>query len=583
MTLSLETYRKKLRGCFIGQAVGGTLGLPMEGHLETKPFTFYDPVPTGMVANDDLDLQVVWLECLRKYGLPVNRYHLSEAWKDHMRCAPDEYGAALRNLAAGVRPPLSGRRENHFTDGMGSAIRSEIWAALAPGDPKLAVRLCREDAVVDHDGCGAEACIFLTAIESAAYLESDREKLIDGALGFLTPGGRLHSALCDVRVWWRETPDFMTVRGKILEKYVVDNWTDVTINLSLILLAWYAGAGDFSRSICIAAEMGYDADCTCATLGSILGMIQPDGIEPRWTAPLGDDLILSNCIVAMHPVATIGELCVQIEAMAGQVQDFYKSAVRFDGTPAVDEGASAPWTDTDAVSLRDGYSPLSELLAVEPFLVEVQAEREGDLRKDEPRAFTLTVRTPDGKPVSGEVTLVPPYGLTVEPARLALDGKPVRFTATTHMDECAARNLLRLAIRANGVQTSVEMGLPQAMPWTMDGKRTEGGFTTAFPAGEHVFEITAVLPNRFPNAIILCEGTAPVKVELDGETVLEHQADQYVPATHRSGHPCSRNLTAGPHSIRIHVSAKEAGEFCFGIAGYEYWMWNTDMRYLPAK
>ena len=65
MTLSLETYRKKLRGCFIGKAVGGTLGMPMEGHLETKPFTFYDPVPTGMVANDDLDLQVVWLECLR--------------------------------------------------------------------------------------------------------------------------------------------------------------------------------------------------------------------------------------------------------------------------------------------------------------------------------------------------------------------------------------------------------------------------------------------------------------------------------------------------------------------------------------
>lgn len=583
MMLSLETYRKKLRGCFVGKAVGGTLGMPMEGHLETKPFTFYDPVPTGMVANDDLDLQVVWLECLRKHGLPVNRFHLSEAWKDHMRCAPDEYGAALRNLAAGVRPPLSGRRENHFTDGMGAAIRSEIWAAFAPGDPALAVRLCREDATVDHDGCGVEACIFLTAIESAAYTESDRDRLIDGALSFLTPGGRLHSALCDTRVWWRETPDFLTVRGKILDKYAVDNWTDVTVNLSLILLAWYAGAGDFSRSICIAAEMGYDADCTCATLGSILGMLDPDSIEPRWTAPLGDALVISDCIVAMHPVSTIGELCTQIEAMAGQVQKFYDSCVRFDGAPAVDEGASEPWTEADCVSLENGYNPLSEILAVEPFVVEATAEREGDLILNEPRSFALTVRTPDGKPVSGTVALVAPYGIDVEPKTLELRGEPVRFTVTSRVDECAARNLLRIAVKANGAQTSVEMGLPQAMPWTMDGKRVSGGFTTDVPAGAHTFAVDAVLPNRMNGATVLCEGTRPVSVEVDGKEILNHQAEQFVPATHRSGHFVKLDLTGGKHRICVRFADGEAGRFCFGIASTEYWMWNTDLRYLPVE
>ena len=578
MTLSLETYRKKLRGCFVGKAVGGTLGMVMEGHLETRPFTFYDPVPTGMVANDDLDLQVVWLECLRKHGLPVNRYHLSEAWRDHVRCAPDEYGVALRNLAAGVRPPLSGRRENHFTDGMGAAIRSEIWAALAPGDPALAVRLCREDAAVDHDGCGVEACIFLTAIESAAYTESDREKLIDRALGFLTAGGRLHNALCDVRVWWAQKPEFLAVRQQIIDKYAVENWTDVTMNLALILLAWYAGAGDFSRSICIAAEMGYDADCTCATLGSILGMIDPDGIEDRWTAPLGDALILSDCMVAMHPVATIGELCDQIEAMAGQVQGFYGSEVAFDCAPKTDEGASKPWAATDYVSLKDGYDPASALIAVEPFAVEVTPKKEGDLIPGEARVFTLDVRNENGT-VSGEVRLAAPYGFRVEPERVTLTGKPVEFTVTSLERAAAARNLLRLAIRANGVSCTAEMGLPQALPWKMDGKEIYGGFTTGLPAGEHVFELTPVLPYKTVTAI-LCEGTRPIRVELDGETILDHQAEMFVPAVHRSGHRAVLELSGGVHQVKIFFPDGKPGSFCFGMAHPNSWMWMEDVRYL---
>lgn len=66
--LDYAAYRRKLRGCFVGKAIGGTLGMPLEGYLGTKEVTYYDPVPTGMVANDDLDLQVVWLEVIRRCG-----------------------------------------------------------------------------------------------------------------------------------------------------------------------------------------------------------------------------------------------------------------------------------------------------------------------------------------------------------------------------------------------------------------------------------------------------------------------------------------------------------------------------------
>ena len=62
--LTYQEYLNKLRGCFTGKAVGGTLGMSWEGLIAEKKVTYYDPVPTTMIANDDLDLQIIWLEVL---------------------------------------------------------------------------------------------------------------------------------------------------------------------------------------------------------------------------------------------------------------------------------------------------------------------------------------------------------------------------------------------------------------------------------------------------------------------------------------------------------------------------------------
>ena len=41
-----KTYRKKVLGCWLGKAVGGTLGAPIEGWDGPHHLEFYDPVPT---------------------------------------------------------------------------------------------------------------------------------------------------------------------------------------------------------------------------------------------------------------------------------------------------------------------------------------------------------------------------------------------------------------------------------------------------------------------------------------------------------------------------------------------------------
>jgi hypothetical protein len=53
------TVRDRIHACWIGKAVGGTLGQSFEGLWGPLDVTFYDPIPTEMIPNDDLDLQIV--------------------------------------------------------------------------------------------------------------------------------------------------------------------------------------------------------------------------------------------------------------------------------------------------------------------------------------------------------------------------------------------------------------------------------------------------------------------------------------------------------------------------------------------
>lgn len=197
--ISNELYLEKMMACWLGKAVGGTLGMPYEGVNHCLNLTFYDPVPTEMLPNDDLDLQVVYAFLLEQMTAPrVDRHLLMQAWK-HIGMSPDEYGICKRNIALGLHPPLTGEYDNWFQAGMGAAIRTELWACLAPGDPELAAAYAEEDACMDHAGIGIEAARFLAALESMAFVESDMERLLDGAQRMIATDGELGRAIADTR------------------------------------------------------------------------------------------------------------------------------------------------------------------------------------------------------------------------------------------------------------------------------------------------------------------------------------------------------------------------------------------------
>lgn len=72
-------------GCWLGKNAGGTLGEPLEekfGKKEMFHVDWYPFLPEGGIPNDDLELQLIWLQQLRKKGPGLTAADLVEAWTD---------------------------------------------------------------------------------------------------------------------------------------------------------------------------------------------------------------------------------------------------------------------------------------------------------------------------------------------------------------------------------------------------------------------------------------------------------------------------------------------------------------------
>lgn len=88
-------------GCWLGKNAGGTLGEPLEekfGKKEMFHVDWYPFLPEGGIPNDDLELQLIWLQQLRKKGPGLTAADLVEAWTDCVAYNFDEYGLCKENM-----------------------------------------------------------------------------------------------------------------------------------------------------------------------------------------------------------------------------------------------------------------------------------------------------------------------------------------------------------------------------------------------------------------------------------------------------------------------------------------------------
>ena len=316
-------FRDKVFACWLGKNIGGTLGMPFEAKTEPRDLTFYTNLKPGEpAANDDLDLQLLWLKAMQDHDGVIDARILGEYWIKHIPPNWNEYGVGKANMRRGLLPPLSGEYNNQkWKHSNGAWIRSEIWACLFPGQPALAAKYAREDACVDHAQAeGTYAEIFTSVIESAAFVEPDRDKLIALGLSMVPQDCRLAHAVRTVLKAKADGKDWKAARETVIKEMYDMGWFQAPLNVAFTVIGWIYGENDFGKSICIAIGCGDDTDCTGATLGSIFGILYgTKGIPKKWSDPIG--LAIKTCAVTgFDNPADLNALTDQTLAMNRRLQ-----------------------------------------------------------------------------------------------------------------------------------------------------------------------------------------------------------------------------------------------------------------------
>lgn len=289
-TLDYGIYFDKVFGGWIGKCIGGAIGAQVEGQKRLHNFTEDNVFPKKWPPNDDLDLQVLWLHALRERGIFITSRDLAEEWVEHCWYHFNEYGRFLKNFLRGIDPPVSGWFDNEFfRESMGCPIRSEIWGFICPGNPSLAAWYASKDGVLDHWKNSVWAEQFLAAIESSLFFESDINRLINVGLSQIPQDSKIYKVVQLVKECREKDLDWRSARSIVLSKYGNPDFTSVFQNIGFTLIALLWGEGDFSKTMLIAINCGYDTDCTCATAGAILGGILGEKrIPEKWKEPIGD-------------------------------------------------------------------------------------------------------------------------------------------------------------------------------------------------------------------------------------------------------------------------------------------------------
>ena len=394
--------------------------MPFEGKTDINNLIFYSKINEGEpAANDDLDLQILWLKAMEENNYRVDAYILGEYWLKYVPVDWNEYGVGKANMRLGIMPPLSGEYNNaKWKTSNGAWIRSEIWACIAPGNPMLAAQFAWNDACVDH-GCseGTFAEIFTASLESAAFIEKDMNKLIQFALSMIPADCHVAIAVNTAVEAKKNGMTWQQARQAVITATEDLGWFQAPRNVAFTMIGWLYGDGDFGKSICIAVNCGDDTDCTGATLGSIFGIIYgTSNIPEKWRAPIGDG-IKTVAVSGFEVPATLQVLTDKTVAMQKKVAEFYQSPLKVTSDKtnltnqyellAIDKNElSHIWKrspyqitrNTDDLSFICDYNGAPEILAGEPKVLKLRIVNKTNKEKN----ISLSLKNvPDGYTVKG--------------------------------------------------------------------------------------------------------------------------------------------------------------------------------------
>ncbi|GAA0908842.1 ADP-ribosylglycohydrolase family protein [Streptomyces thermoalcalitolerans] len=316
----------RVLGGWLGRIAGNMLGKPVEqGEVWTRdridrylrrtdalPLTDYLPGPPagddgpalrpewracvrgrvhGSCRDDDIDYTILGLHLLETHGFAFSTEQVGDLWLlrlPYLQTFTAER-AAYRNLANGLRPPLTATYDNPYQEWIGALIRADIHGWTNPGAPRRAADLARRDAVLSHTGNGVYGAQWAAALIAAAFTAPTPRAAVDTALTVIPPGSRLARtvrrvvSLHEAHMSWEDALTTLTDETAGL------HWIHVVPNAAVLTAGLLYGDGDFTRTLALTVRGGLDTDSNGATAGSVAGVLTgADAIPAQWKDPLED-------------------------------------------------------------------------------------------------------------------------------------------------------------------------------------------------------------------------------------------------------------------------------------------------------
>lgn len=404
--------------------------MPVEGRREMHSFTFYEPVPEKPAANDDLDLAILWMKALSERGTRIDARVLGEYWLKYVCVDWNEYGVGKTNLRDGFPPPLSGQfRNERWRDSNGAWIRSETWACLAPGCPSIAVQYAWEDACVDHGAAeGTYAELFTAALQSAAFVETDRDRLLQTGLAYVPPASAVARSVRVAMGAYKRGLDLRAAREAVVEASRSTGWFMAPQNVAFVVLGFLYGEGDFGKSVCATVNCGDDTDSTGATVGALLGiLLGTKGIPEAWRKPVGD-AIQNVAIAGFQSPRTVLEFTDQTVFLAKKMMEAHSAPVAIHpGAPTdLSRARELKLIDLDLAKSLWARSPYRISHDLEGVRVTLDFLGDPKIEAGKPYRMKVALENLGAEPLEVKIGCRQAQGLEVDPARISLQlaGKP---------------------------------------------------------------------------------------------------------------------------------------------------------------
>ncbi|MEU6280259.1 ADP-ribosylglycohydrolase family protein [Streptomyces sp. NPDC047028] len=316
----------RILGGWLGRIAGNMLGKPVEqGEVWTReridrylrragalPLTDYLPEPTdpadlaslrpewrscvrgridGSCRDDDVDYAVLGLHLLETHGFGFSTEQVGDLWLmrlPYLQTFTAER-AAYRNLANGLKPPLTATYDNPYQEWIGALIRADVHGWTSPGAPRRAASLARRDAVLSHTGNGVYGAMFAAALIAAAFTAPTLRDALETALVVIPASSRLARtvrrvvSLHEAGLSWEECLATLSAETAGL------GWIHTVPNAAVLTAGLLYGDGDFTRTLALTVRGGLDTDSNGATAGSVAGVFTGAArIPAQWTEPLRD-------------------------------------------------------------------------------------------------------------------------------------------------------------------------------------------------------------------------------------------------------------------------------------------------------